>query len=122
MHSRVIEIADRTGVTASNDAADGTLRRVGLPNGDPGFANAVIIATETVNGSTLDVKVQDSLDGSASGTWFDWITFTQLSGSGGEVKTATREPLPFVRVHDTVSAGGGTWAYTVSISQRRFQP
>lgn len=119
MPTGTYRIANRSTVTASNDASDGTLARSRLPAGLPGFYNAVIDATEDVNGSTLDVKIQDSIDGSTTGDWHDWISFTQLSGSGQEVKVATRDPLPYVRVHDTVSAGGGTWSYTVHVNTRR---
>lgn len=82
-------------------------------NGDPVDAAleqdfvAALTATETVNGSTLDVKLQDSPDGGT--TWFDWITFTQLSATGSEAKAASRPPLGLVRSVRTLSAGGGTF-------------
>lgn len=116
---KVQKIADRTGVTASNDGSDGPRTAHLVLDGAPGFYNAVLQATETVNGtSTFDVVIEDGL--TESGPWFTWISFTQLAGvSGNELKTATRDPLPFVRVTDTVGAGASTYAYTVHLSRRR---
>ena len=75
---------------------------------------AALTATEDVNGSTLDVKLQDSPDGGT--TWFDWIAFTQLSATGSEVKAATRPPLGLVRSVRTLSAGGGTFTGKLFLS------
>ena len=75
---------------------------------------AALSATEDVNGSTLDVKIQDSPDGGT--TWFDWITFTQLSATGSEAKAPTRNPLGLLKVVRTISAGGGTYSYKVFLS------
>mgnify|MGYP007011963633 CR=1 FL=1 len=62
-------------------------------------------ATETVSGTSLDVKLEDSFDGGV--TWNDWIVFTQLAITGAEVKAPTRPPGGDVRVdHANV---GGTW-------------
>ena len=116
---KIQRIASRTGVTAANDSTDGPRTACLVCDGAPGLYNAVLQATETVNGtSTFDVVIEDGL--TESGPWFTWISFTQLAGvSGNELKAATRDPLPFVRVSDTVGAGGSTYSYTVDLSRRR---
>src|SRR5689334_2247250 len=60
------------------------------------FAYAVSI-DEGTNGSTLDVKLQDSPDGGT--TWFDYLSFTQASADTTEAKAApSRHPLGLMRV------------------------
>jgi len=129
--SRVTQIASRAAVTAANDGTDGPLAEIGLPDGEPGFYNAVLRATENSGTGALTVTIQDSLDGNVP--WFDWVAFTAVTASGGALvatgplavpisggtlPTGPRDPLPFLRVSDAVS-GDGNYTYTVDIATRR---
>lgn len=71
---------------------------------------ALIRCSALGGGTTATIKLQDSADGS---TWFDWISFTALTGTGNELKAATRPPMSYVK--PTASFSGGTTTATISI-------
>ena len=101
-------------------------RVCGLPSGLAGeFPNFVLTATEVVDGSTLIVTVDDSMDG----TTFVLpvlVTFATQSGPGTLAVVnplpLTRMPLPYVRVTAVVGAGAGSWTWTVDCDTRLNNP
>lgn len=74
---------------------------------------AELRGTENSGTADLTVKIQDSFDGGS--TWNDWITFTQLTATGAEVKAPTRPPGGDVRVDYALSAAGN-WDIRVKLS------
>jgi hypothetical protein len=62
---------------------------------------------------TLDVKIQESADGS---TWSDLITFTQKTGVGREEKSAVPDNAkPYKRVSYTI--GGTNPSFTFDVAE-----
>lgn len=65
-------------------------------------------------GDTLDVVVQDSVDGS---TWQTLATFAQLVADGQEFLELTRAPGPQIRVQAAI-VGTGSWDIDVDLVGR----
>ena len=110
MDKPILTLANVLGATASGNVAE-THSMAGLED-----LAAELRATEDVAGTSLDVVIQDSFDEGV--TWQDWVTFTQLTTDGNEVKDAqaptTRPPGGRVRVSYTIV--GGTWSFTVKLA------
>ncbi len=69
-------------------------------------------ATATHADTNVDAKIQHSPD--AGTTWFDLVTFTQLTDNGSELKVPTTSVLGHIRA--VVALSGSTLASTVVVS------
>lgn len=93
---RVESLLSVEGVAAGTDVASGDVPIDTLKD-----EVYVLRATKAAGAGALDVKVQDSVDGSAP--WFDLVSFTQITDTNQEVKTASRRSLPHKRTVRTIA-------------------
>lgn len=106
---------NKTLFNAAALTATSTSEKQQIQAGDIDFIG-VLVATDTHADTTVDAKIQHSHDGV---TWFDLITFTQLTDNGSEVKQLSTATLPkpavlqFVRGVATLA--GATQESTVTL-------
>ena len=72
------------------------------------------------SGGTMDVVVSTA-SVAAPNSWSAWLTFTQLSGSGAEFKTAATSGC-FVRVVATIAGAGPDFDYVVAVGPYQAKP
>jgi prephenate dehydratase len=92
-------------------AASTTSAAQQLIQGDVSFIG-VLVAASTHADTIVDAKIQHSHDGV---TWFDLITFTQLTDNGSEVKQVNSDTNVLQFVRSIVALTGGTLASTVTL-------
>lgn len=64
----------------------------------------------TAADGTLDVLVQESLDGE---NWYTLLTFTQAAATTNEIKKSSAVSLPLLRVNYTIA--GATPSFTFNV-------
>lgn len=112
LNKRVVSVFD----SAARGTTTSSVKSIGDADGFVGFLD---VTANAGSSPTLDLKFQDSIDGSAP--WFDLLSFTQVTGStSSQVVAATRAPLPYVKAVGTVG-GSSTPTFTYSLKLMAYR-